>query len=186
VTTPAQTAVQTYGPKPRPLADRFWKMVNKDGPIPAHMPELGPCWLWTGATNEGGYGEFAVSRSRAVVASRVAWFLECGEYPKNLACHHCDNPPCVRFSHLYDGTYSQNNHDTARRGKHYEVQKTHCPSGHPYSGNNLAVYPTSKGGVGRFCRTCYRVRQKLRTPEQRRQEYLRRKARTQEGARIHD
>lgn len=34
----------------RPVTLRFWEKVNKDGPIPEHQPELGPCWEWTGAT----------------------------------------------------------------------------------------------------------------------------------------
>src|SRR6478609_5365672 len=37
--------------------DRFWKKVDKNGPIPAHRPELGPCWIWTGWICSGtGYG----------------------------------------------------------------------------------------------------------------------------------
>ncbi|MBU6428993.1 MAG: hypothetical protein KGR26_08285, partial [Cyanobacteria bacterium REEB65] len=25
----------------------FWAQVDKDGPIPSHRPDLGPCWIWT-------------------------------------------------------------------------------------------------------------------------------------------
>src|SRR5438105_526870 len=37
----------------RPLADRFWEKVRKDGPI--IRPELGKCWLWIGTKNRKGY-----------------------------------------------------------------------------------------------------------------------------------
>src|SRR5438477_8325240 len=25
--------------------ETFWKRVDKNGPVPAHRPELGPCWI---------------------------------------------------------------------------------------------------------------------------------------------
>ena len=31
---------------------RFYENVNKDGPVPAHRPDLGPCWVWTGPVDE--------------------------------------------------------------------------------------------------------------------------------------
>lgn len=37
---------------------RFWSKVDKDGPIPAHKPELGQCWVWTASKNNAGYGRF--------------------------------------------------------------------------------------------------------------------------------
>src|SRR5689334_22820694 len=41
----------------RPLEDTFWPKVNKTGPIPAHRPELGPCWEWIGKRHRNGYGQ---------------------------------------------------------------------------------------------------------------------------------
>lgn len=31
--------------------ERFWAKVNKEGSVPEHCPEIGPCWTWTGATS---------------------------------------------------------------------------------------------------------------------------------------
>ncbi len=31
-------------PPLRTLDDRLWSKVHKEGPVPGHRPELGPCW----------------------------------------------------------------------------------------------------------------------------------------------
>jgi hypothetical protein len=89
---------------------RFWERV-----------QLGPgCWLWTGRTNDDGYGLFDMggrssNGGRPHLAHRVAWFLEYGRWPEPDACHHCDNPPCVRHHHLFEGTNADNNRDMAQK-----------------------------------------------------------------------
>ena len=60
------------------VAARFWAKVNKDGPIPAHHPELGPCWIWTAATDPKGYGRFGIgmekgSRVFSLTVSQWRW-----------------------------------------------------------------------------------------------------------------
>jgi hypothetical protein len=38
--------------QPRPdLTERYWPQVDKNGPTV--RPELGPCWIWTGASSDG-------------------------------------------------------------------------------------------------------------------------------------
>ena len=92
------------------VAERFWKKVNKNGPTPPHRPELGTCWIWTASTLASGYGQISVNNLPAR-AHRVAWFLETGEWPTLHVLHKCDNPPCVRFSHLFQGTPTDNARD---------------------------------------------------------------------------
>lgn len=100
------------------MEDRFWAKVNKDGPTPTHVDYLGPCWVWTAATNRGGYGVFGIIRTVNNLAHRVAWQLEHGGIPEGMCvCHHCDNPPCVRPDHMYLGTLIENNEDMARKGR---------------------------------------------------------------------
>jgi hypothetical protein len=97
---------------------RFWEKVDKNGQVPAHCPELGPCWVWTGADN-GGYGVLKVPGSKELVrAHSFSWELHNGPIPKGLwALHHCDNPPCVRPTHLFVGSSQDNIDDMVAKGR---------------------------------------------------------------------
>jgi hypothetical protein len=87
-------------------------------------------------------------------AHRVAWTLTYGPIPKNLCVlHHCDNKPCCNPAHLFLGTKVDNARDMIVKGRQWQQLKTHCPQGHPYSGDNLLINPTNGG---RQCRTCIR------------------------------
>jgi len=89
------------------VLSRFWAKVNKDGPVPAARPELGPCWLWT-ATKSVGYGNFNIG-GKIIKAHRVAWEIENGPIPDGIQVdHRCLNRPCVRPSHLRAATHKQN------------------------------------------------------------------------------
>lgn len=97
---------------------RFWAKVDKNGPIPPHRPELGPCWLWRGRTTNDGYGVFEPRPGRVVVAHRYGYALQVGPLADDLlACHHCDTPPCVRGTHLFSGTPADNSRDMVRKGR---------------------------------------------------------------------
>lgn len=94
--------------------ERFWAKVDKNGPT--IRPELGPCWVWTGAiVSSTGYGAFSLN-GRPIPAHRAAFFFS-GESLTNQALHHCDNRPCVRRTHLYDGTQGDNVRDMVERGR---------------------------------------------------------------------
>lgn len=144
-----------------PLADRFWERVDKQGPVPAHRPELGPCHLWTGPVDDRGYGRINVRR-RSVTTQRVAFFLAEGRWPMPSALHHCDNPPCVRRSHLFEGSQADNVADMdakgRRRSRSLNGLKTHCPHGHEYTPENTYVGVAKCGGPMRICRACAYLR----------------------------
>jgi hypothetical protein len=125
------------------LAERFWAKVQKtDG-----------CWLWTGCRNRLGYGKIKVRSYVTEPAHRVALKLSGVEVPDDMdACHHCDNPRCVRPDHLFVGTRKDNMQDAVRKGRMVSVNalRTECKRGHPLSGDNLILQPDGH----RNCREC--------------------------------
>ena len=141
-----------------PLADRFWNKVEKRG--------ADECWLWLGA-NDGKYGQIW-KEGRNERAHLVSWEIAHGEaFPAGMdACHTCDNPPCVNPTHIFPGTVSDNARDALAKGRlrNHQTEKTHCPQGHPLSGDNLYLSRDK-----RYCKECrresnrrYRVRAALR------------------------
>jgi len=101
------------------LEERFWAKVDKNGPVPAHCPELGNCWVWTNAKHDFGYGKIWASASYPEDAQRVSWKLAYGPIPPGMyVLHRCDNPPCVRPEHLFLGTHKENMQDMTAKGRH--------------------------------------------------------------------
>ncbi len=123
------------------------------------------CWNWMASCSgkEGRkYGCFW--DGKIIKAHQFSYKTWHGEISPGLwVLHTCDNTKCVNPSHLYAGTPSQNVRDAIERGRHSNGMKkrTHCPQGHPYSGENLYEY---KGQ--RQCKTCRDIH-RGRTPKNR-------------------
>ena len=101
------------------LEERFWAKVDKQGPVPTHRPELGPCWPWTGCLSPKvtGYGYIGQGK-RSRRASQVSWELHYGPIPPGQqVCHHCDFKPCIRPDHLFLGTWLENMADMRAKGR---------------------------------------------------------------------
>lgn len=134
---------------------RFWANVNMNGPI--INDGLGRCWMWIGKTKSGPRGKFYYRGSNRF-AHRVSLMLSGVHLPDGLqVCHRCDNPPCVRPSHLFAGTQSDNMLDCSSKGrlKNQNMDKHVCKHGHPFSGDNLKTY-IRDGKQRRRCVTCQR------------------------------
>lgn len=77
----------------------------------------GECWPWPGSRNAKGYG--TTKRNGENIASRAVWVHLHGLIPAGMqVCHHCDNPPCVRPSHLFLGLPRDNTRDMLSKGRH--------------------------------------------------------------------
>lgn len=136
--------------------ERFWLKVNKNGPIPKHRPDLGSCWVWTGATANK-YGRFW-DGEKLIQAHH---FL-LGEIPNGLEPDHlCLNTLCVRDSHL-EIVNRQVNMLRGNSPSAVNARKVACPLGHEYTAENTYI----AGGGKRYCRRCKMIKQRDRRHRQ--------------------
>lgn len=89
--------------------ERFMQFVNKH--------ESG-CWLWTGNTDNKGYGHFTMGpgrHKREQQSHRVSFILFKGEIPDGMLIRHmCNVRNCVNPEHLRPGTNGDNSSDKTR------------------------------------------------------------------------
>jgi len=89
---------------------RFWSKVRK----------AKGCWVWQAGGHKFGYGEFHLGGgSNYVRAHRFSWVLANERpVPKGMSVlHRCDNPLCVRPSHLFLGSQRDNVLDMVQKGR---------------------------------------------------------------------
>jgi hypothetical protein len=103
--------------------DLFRKKVDRNGPVPPHRPELGPCHEWKACRYPRGYGKVTV-KGKQYLAHRIAFFHAHGRWPKPCALHHCDNPSCVNPAHLFEGTQQDNIADMFEKGRQPNLEYT--------------------------------------------------------------
>ena len=98
----------------RPIKDRFLEKIRKtEG-----------CWEWTGVKLPKGYGHMGIPGGKSLYAHRLSYMLHIGEIPDGLfVLHKCDNPSCVRPSHLFLGTAADNSRDMVRKGRSRSGEK---------------------------------------------------------------
>jgi hypothetical protein len=138
---------------------RFWFYVDKDGPIPDIRPDLGRCWMWTGATNSDGYGILKMKR-RTAYMPRWSYEHHVEPIPEGLEPDHlCRVRACVNPDHLEPVTHKEN----VLRGfspMAINARKTHCIRGHAFDEVNTGK--AGGPGGGRRCRACTRIDSKNR------------------------
>jgi len=89
--------------------EEFWTKAHKSK----------DCWLWKGQLNHEKYGVASVTGFKTTAAHRIAYMLDREQHilPSLPICHKCDNPQCVRPSHLHVGSSSDNGRDRTRQSK---------------------------------------------------------------------
>lgn len=97
------------------------------------IPSLDPdvCWGWNGGVDKNGYGIFSFyDYDKKVVYSyrvhRWMWAQLHGEIENKLhILHRCDNPPCIRPSHLFPGSNKLNQVDCVMKGRNPKTKLTY-------------------------------------------------------------
>ena len=141
---------------PISLIERFWRKVDKNGPVPATRPDLGPCWLWLGYKSWDGYGEITwhdrISRkSRKTQAHQFSWNLVKEPIKRPLVSDHlCKVRHCVNPDHIEAVT---NRVNVVVRGTGItalNAVKTKCLRGHEFTPKNTIIDKRGR----RSCRRC--------------------------------
>ncbi len=103
----------------------FWSRVEI-------IKDTTSCWYWLGCIGSDGYGKIEHNR-KTLRAHRVVFnvLFKITIPPKIMSCHKCDNPACVRPSHLFLGTQSENEKD-----KHSKNRGNYFYSGAPIEVRN--------------------------------------------------
>ncbi len=107
------------------------------------------CWIWMGSLTGNEYGKLRVGHSKDFTTHKMSWVVHYGPVPDGkCVLHTCDIRSCINPNHLWLGTKAENSQDMVSKGRHKcpARDRTHCPKGHEYSGNN------SQGR--RICRVC--------------------------------
>jgi hypothetical protein len=145
---------------------RFWAKVDKNGPLPEGLPELGPCWVWTAAILDG-YAAFTLNHQH-VTGHLFGYRLLVGKVPDGLTLDHvchtvsidtcpggkeCRHRRCVNPAHLEPVTVLEN----VMRGLSphaINAAKTNCGTcGLPYDKANTRMVDGE-----RHCINCARRR----------------------------
>lgn len=140
------------------------------------------CHIWQGARTTSGYG-YVKHDGRMQHVHRLRYEREVGPIPDGMDLDHfvCDRRACCNPEHVRPASRWEN----ILRGDGVaaaHAAKTRCPQGHPYSGDNLYVYPSSGA---RGCRECirtgsaaYHARNRDKVRARKRATYHRKKATT--------
>jgi hypothetical protein len=136
--------VTLLGDRSHELAVRLWsKVAGPWSSTPEH--EIGPDdhWLWLGAENEDGYGRIRRGRRDEGLTGPhrlVLELMDAVEYlpgtapdrSDEVACHHCDIPPCMNPAHLYWATQEHNVRDMVQKRRHRWGRHRPSVSGRAY------------------------------------------------------
>lgn len=106
------------------------------------------CWPWLGGRDKDGYGRHGSASRR--IPRMVCEATYGPPFPRAVALHSCDNPPCCNPSHLRWGTQKENVADAMAKGRHRPGPRRvgsmwHCRGcGEPRPGHYITTCPVTK------------------------------------------
>lgn len=125
------------GPRARPVSERFAEKI---------APGENGCIEWKAGTNGVGYGLFhpyTTTTNRKVYAHRWSYEQKFGPIPPGLHLDHlCRNTICVNPDHLEPVSLVVNVM-RGNSGPAKNARKLFCKRGHPLSGPNLYITPST-------------------------------------------
>jgi ribosomal protein S14 len=112
----------------------------------------GECWLWTGATDDRGYGRHYDPRHKATRRAHQQMFEAIHGYLPVEILHSCDTPGCVKPTHLKAGTHVDNMRDMAAKGRSATTSLTPDDVRHIRS-----TYVAGRGGTSGVLQKAYGI-----------------------------
>lgn len=132
--------------------------------LPMFVVKENGCWEWSVLDRRTGYGALSLKHKKHR-AHVFCYKLFVGPIGFGMVLDHlCRNKLCINPDHLEPVTPKVN----TLRGTSFSAKnsiKTHCPKGHPLSGENLWV--STNGRRRRHCRECGRVHHRKWLAQQR-------------------
>lgn len=123
----SRTAFERHLESRASVALKERRRVSRTTPIAERLGEkavlgAGGCIEYGGKRFRNGYGSI-LYRGRSRLAHRVSYCLAHAlpldeSLPRETyVCHRCDNPACIRPSHLFLGDAKANSHDSSAKGR---------------------------------------------------------------------
>lgn len=148
----------------RPLAAIKRHRRRNSGPViaydeaPCPRADLeGPCHIYRGGKNKGGYGQL-LNDSKQIGVHQYVWIQTHGPVLNGFVIdHQCRNKACCNVRHLRAVTHRVNATENVE-GMIWQkkIARTHCLRGHEYTKENTAII-RYHGKTSRRCRQCARV-----------------------------
>jgi hypothetical protein len=105
------------------------------------------CLEWFAAKDGGGYGMIRIGR-RTCRAHRISFEVHFGPIPDGMCvCHRCDNRLCIKPSHLFLGTQTENMADRDSKGRQPRTRGERHGSA-KLSEVDVSVIRNAEGGRG--------------------------------------
>lgn len=150
----------------------------------ARFPQ-NPCWQWVAGLSIKGY--VSISINGCIVSLHRFMYAYCiHPLPKGkrhgVVDHVCRNRACINPAHLEFVSDAVN----IMRGEGLmarQARRTHCPQGHPLSGDNLYITPSTGGRSCRICRAEHTRVRRNADPERHNQQNRKYRLRHMERAR---